>query len=208
MKTLLTGMLLLLFTSCSTPTLDFLKQSGALTQLPLPSVERGYSHLTTRVITSDVEYKAFLKAIDLQAGWEHKVEFGIAIAKINIEFNRENLLIYRFRPGISSLPVTSHIVSTTETNATVLLTEGQKKAVVKTAQAFFYKVAKSIKKVTFKNNKRIVTVSNNKGHTSVPKECIAWFDGCNHCIRSATGQTLCTKRYCRKKAAFRCVKWQ
>jgi len=160
--------------------------------------------MSTRVITSPKEYSAFLSTIDAQSGWEHKAAFGIAIGKSKIDFQKENLLVYRYR---SALKADSKILSSKEGNVTVQIGESTVK-IGAVAQAFFYKISKKIKKITFRSKQRIDTVKNSKNSKTVPKECIAWFDGCNHCIRSATGRALCTKRYCRQKTAFRCVKWQ
>jgi hypothetical protein len=189
---------------CSTPNLNFFDSSTTIIQLPLPTLDNGYTHLTTRVITSSKEYKGFLSAIDTQSNWDHKVAFGMTIGKAKINFQQENLLIFRYRSAWKAVP---KILSSKDANVTVGIEESSEK-IGAVAQAFFYKVSKKIKKITFKSKQRIVIVNNKRNTLAIPKECIAWFDGCNHCIRSATGRAMCTKRYCKKKAAFRCVKWQ
>jgi len=188
---------------CSTPNLHFFDSSAAIQQLPLPTLDHGYTHLTTRVITSSKEYKGFLSVIDAQSKWDHKVAFGITIGKAKINFQKENLLIFRYRSAWKAVPT---MLSSKDSNVTVGIEESSEK-IGAVAQVFFYKVSKKIKKITFKSKQRIITVKNQKNTLAVPKECIAWFDGCNHCIRSATGRAMCTKRYCKKKTAFRCVKW-
>jgi hypothetical protein len=193
---------------CSAPSLDFFKSNRSLSALSLPSIDHGYVNLKTRVISSNPEYKAFLNAIDSQSGWDHKVAFGMNIAKAHVNFKKENLLIYRHTVNKASKALVSKIISTKEKNVTVTLEESGSKTTDTLYQAFFYTVAKSVKRVTFKSKQRVVTVKNSKNKTVIPKECVAWFDGCNHCIRSTTGRALCTKRYCKQKGAFRCVKWK
>ena len=202
---LLRGIILsFLLLGCATPSLDIFQNKKTLVQLPLPVLDHGYAHFKTRVITDRKEYEAFLSAIDAQKGWDHKVAFGMKIAKVKINFERDNLLIYRYK---SAYRAKSMILPPENENAIVRIIQTQTK-IGAMAQAFFYTVPKTIKKVTFKSDQRVETVQNSKNPHIVPRECIAWFDGCNHCIRAAAGRPMCTKRYCRKKGAFRCVKWQ
>ncbi len=198
----------LLLSGCSTSTLDFFKSTQGIRTLTLPSIDRGYRHLQTRVITSSDEYTAFLHAIDAQENWDHKVAFGMTIAKAQIDFTKENLLIYRHMVSSFSKAVVPKILSIKENHAVILLEEQGAKSTGTLYQAFFYTVSKKITQVTFKSKQRVVTVKNSKQTLVIPKECIAWFDGCNHCIRAATGRALCTKRYCKKRGEFCCVKWQ
>ena len=199
----------LLLAGCNVPlpSLDLFKGGSTLSPLSLPSVDSGYANLQTRVITTEKEYRAFLSAIDTQKHWEHKVAFGMKVAKAHVDFRRENLLIYRHH-GSGSKVVKAKIASAGDTNATVQIIASEKPLLARTAQAFFYRVSKKILTVRFQSKQQVVTVKNTQSSSVVPRECIAWFDGCNHCIRSSTGRALCTKRYCKKKGAFRCVKWQ
>ncbi len=194
---------------CSVPSINLFKGSGTIVQLAVPSADSGYTNLQTRVISSQQEYKAFLAAIDTQKGWEHKIEFGMMIAKAHLDFRQENLLIYRHPSVRGAKRVRAKIVANSDSNATIRVEEGSVALPPRSAQAFFYKVSKKIPKVIIKSKRRVLTIKNSTKHrTVVPQECIAWFDGCNHCIRSDKGRALCTKRYCRKKDPFRCIKWQ
>ena len=203
------AVLTLVLTGCNVPmpSINLFGGSHALTQLSLPAADNGYRNLKTRVITTEKEYKAFLSAIDTQRYWEHKVAFGMKVAKAHIDFGKENLLIYRHRSSTAKA-ATAKIVTVGDTNATIGITTSDKALSSSTAQAFFYKVSKKILKVRFQSKQRAVTVKNTKSTAIVPKECIAWFDGCNHCIRSSHGKPLCTKRYCKEKKPFRCIRWQ
>jgi len=200
--------IVLLLSGCSTPTLHLPGSTQKIRQLPLPTVDRGYRHLKTRVITSNEEYQAFLHAVEKQEGWERKVAFGMKVAKAKVDFSHEHLLIYRHtvRKGERLLQIKQHSVQ--EHNATVILEAAKTAVPAQTAQAFFYAVDQKIKRVIFKSPTSRVTVKNSKNSTVAPQECIAWFDGCNHCIRTASGRSLCTKRHCKQKGKFRCVKWQ
>ena len=197
----------LILVGCSVPPINLFKGGSPLSLLSLPTADSGYSNLKTRVITTDKEYKAFLSAIDTQRYWEHKVAFGMKVAKAHIDFRKENLLIYRHRSR-GSKAASVKTVSHNENNVTVEVTESNETLPARAAQAFFYKVSKKIPKVRFQSKQRVVTVKNTKSSSTVPKECIAWFDGCNHCIRSSHGKPLCSKRYCKEKKPFRCIKWQ
>lgn len=203
------AILTLVLSGCSVPmpSISLFKSSHALSQLSLPTADSGYSNLKTRVITTEKEYKSFLSAIDTQRYWEHKVAFGMKVAKAHIDFRKENLLIYRYRGGASRAAM-AKTVAVGDTNATIQITDSGKALSSSAAQAFFYKVSKKILKVRFQSKQRVVTVKNTKSAAVVPKECIAWFDGCNHCIRSSHGKPLCTKRYCKEKKPFRCIRWQ
>ena len=203
------AILALVLAGCNVPvpSISLFKGNHALSQLSLPVADSGYSNLKTRVITTEKEYKAFLSAIDTQRYWEHKVAFGMKIAKAHIDFREENLLIYRYRGSTAKAP-TAKIATVADTNATIQITASDKALSSSAAEAFFYKVSKKILKVRFQSKQRVVTVKNAKSGVAVPKECIAWFDGCNHCIRSGHGKPLCTKRYCKEKRPFRCIRWQ
>jgi len=193
---------------CSVLSINLFK-SSMISQLPVPPADSGYANLHTRVISSKQEYKAFLGAIDAQRHWEHKLAFAMQIAKNPIDFEKENLLIYRHSSQHADKILSSRLVSVSDTGMVIELDERNSTMPLHGVQLFFYKVSKKLPKVLFKSKKRTVTVKNSNRQVSVvPRECIAWFDGCNHCIRSSTGKTLCTKRYCKKKGAFSCVKWQ
>jgi len=197
-----------LMLGCSTSSLNLFKTHTSLSLLSLPTMDHGYRNLTTRVISSVQEYKAFLSSIDAQRNWEHKAAFKGKIAGIKIDFGKENLLIYRYRSKVAARAVISQSTSSTDKTPVVILEELGSTVTERLDQVFFYTVAKEIKKITFKSKQGVVTVKNSRSRTVVPKTCIAWFDGCNHCIRSASGHAICTKRYCKQKAAFRCVKWK
>ncbi len=199
----------LVLLGCSVPPLNLFKGSSAISQLLLPSADSGYTNLRTRVISSSQEYKAFLTGIDTQRDWEHKIEFGMMIAKAHIDFRTKNLLIYRHPSTRGTKRVRATITASSDNNATIQVEEESAVLPSRSAQAFFYKVSKKISKVTVRSKKRVLTIKNSTDHRAVvPKECVAWFDGCNHCIRGNKGRALCTKRYCKKKDSFRCIKWQ
>jgi len=200
-KSLILALVLL---GCSTSTFSLSNGDTSVSLLPLHSNDKGYKYLSTRVITSTQEYSSFLAAIDAQSGWDHKVAFGITMGKAKIDFKKENLIVYRYRSVNKAYAKT---VSIKEGNAKIAIEESTIK-IGAMPQAFFYKVSKKIKKLTFKSKQRVDTVKNSKNSSVIPRECIAWFDGCNHCIRSNIGKTMCTKRHCKKKGEFRCVKWK
>ncbi|NKQ40923.1 MAG: hypothetical protein HF962_05060 [Sulfurovum sp.] len=193
---------------CNTSPLSLFVGSTSFSQLSLPTSDHGYSNLRTRVISSYDEYKAFLRGVDSQKNWDTKVTFGIKIAKQHINFKKDNLLIYRHPASVTPIALATKTLSSQETNATVFIYKDESKSKKKAKyHAFFYKVSKKIKNITFKNKNKAVTIKNSRKSSVVPKECAAWFDGCNHCIRSSEGRIICTKRYCKAKGKFRCVKW-
>lgn len=201
--------LTLIFFGCSVTPINFFKSNGAIIQLSTPFSDSGYINMETRVIGSKKEYKAFLSSIETQKYWEHKIEFGMKIAKADIDFQKENLLIYRHPIIQGAKRIRTKIAKKTDRNATILIEEESRVLPSGEAQAFFYKISKKISTVIFKSNKQEIIVKNSTSYRSaIPKECIAWFDGCNHCIRGSNGQALCTKRYCKNKDPFRCIKWQ
>lgn len=193
---------------CSVPSINLFK-SSMISQIPVLPADSGYANLHTRVISSKQEYKAFLGAIDTQKHWEHKLAFAMQIAKNPIDFEKENLLIYRHSSQHADKILSSRLATASDTGVVIELDERNSTLPSQRVQLFLYKVSKKLPKAIFKSKKRTVTVKNSSRQGSVvPRECIAWFDGCNHCIRSNKGQALCTKRYCKKKDPFRCIKWQ
>ncbi len=199
--------LLFVFAGCNVPMPISFGSSSSIKQLKLPTFDSGYANLQTRVIETKQEYKAFLSDIDSQSGWDKKVAFGINIGKQQVDFSRNNLMIYRHYTASPSV-VGTKLISSDEKNATIEIIKKSDSSKGGKYHAFFYEVSKKIKQVTFKGSKKVVTVQNSRNKSAVPKECIAWFDGCNHCIRSADGRSLCTKRYCKTKGEFKCIKWK
>jgi len=204
----------LLFIGCSVPSLDFLPGGSTISPLSLPVSDHGYRHLHTSVITTQKDFQSLLNTIDAQEGWDHKVAFGIKIGKASINFRKQNLLIYRYTSTSSAFTADSKIRASKETNTTVWIEEKPSTGTNPTAHAFFYTVSKSVKKVHFQSIGGEEAVENIQSKvaapppSAIPKKCIAWFDGCNHCIRSSTGKPLCTKRHCKQKGDYRCMKWQ
>jgi len=191
---------------CSVPSFG-IGSNTTFARILLPALDSGYRNLHTRVIISKREYQAFLGSVERQREWDKKVQFAVKLEKANINFREENLLIYRYHTVDSKIHQ-SKITAAKDHNITVRLTETKQNIPTGKAQVFFYKVSKKIPSIQFRGKQSVVVIKNKHQASAAPRECIAWFDGCNHCIRSGLGKPLCTKRYCSKKGAFRCVKWQ
>ena len=77
--------------------------------------------------------------------------------------------------------------------------------------ALAYKIKKSVIDITFDNDvKKEIILNNNIQLSSdgkVPRECLAWYDGCNDCGRRGK-EVVCTERYCVHHDKFRCTKWR
>ena len=175
---------------CSSP-------SDLVSRVSAPMKDSSYLKLSNRVITSQDEYNAFISRT------------AVKIKETNINFGKSNLIVYRHMENSGSTLIKPKPPVINDRNATINI----ERIVAKAGTAdmvfygLFYKVDKKIKRITFRSSQGDIVILNTKD-SSIPPECIAWFDGCNHCMRGSDGRAMCTKKYCKNKGEFRCIKWE
>ena len=216
--------IILFFTSCSNPSSSILISQSptkkildddAIVRLPIPFKESAYSHLTTKLYTSQKDFITFLEKVKQQKYWQEKEKSNfISSLKITpIDFTKYNLLIYIITESSSANKLTVDPPKGDNSHVTIIINRDV--AQVGTTDiayyALAYKVKKSIIDITFDNGlKKEIILNNNIKLSSdgkVPKECLAWYDSCNDCMRKAQ-EVVCTERYCVHHDKFRCKKWK
>ena len=190
---------IVIFSACSNINLKlpWNSSSDLVSRISAPIKDSSYLRLSNRVITSQNEYNAFISRT------------AVKIKEANINFGKSNLIVYRHMENSGSTLIKPKPPVVSDTNATITI----ERIVAKVGTAdmvfygLFYKVDKKIKRITFRSSQGDIVILNAKD-SSIPRECIAWFDGCNHCMRGTNGRVMCTKKYCKNKGDFRCVKWE
>ena len=222
-RSFLSFTLLLLFTACnpnssiliSQPPIKKVLDEDTIVRIPIPFKESGYSHITTKLYTSQKDFTTFLEKVKQQRYWQERAKTNfISSLKINpIDFTKYNLLIYTIKENSGSTKLT--IDPPKGDNAHVEIDINRETKEIGTADmayyALAYKIKKSVIDITFDNGiKKEIILNNNiqlGSDGKVPKECLAWYDGCNNCSRMGK-DVVCTERYCVHHDKFKCTKWR
>lgn len=135
--------------------------------------EHGYSNFDTTVIDSETALDAFINAVQIQESWNDKEAFLDAANTLDIDFTKENLMLFRHTEGSGSIAVTPQEPQIEDAIATVVIERDVPE--VGTADmayyVFAYRVAKTITEVDFVINGAPVTVSNQE-----PTACTAQYE--------------------------------
>jgi len=217
-KLLLLATLSILFISCaSNPTIN--TNNTTVTQesiknIDIPFKDHGYSQYSSRVITSQKAFDTFIMQINNSNNWNRKTEVLEELKNAEIDFKNNNLLFYRITRGSGSIHLNvDNNILLKNNNITIKIEETRPN--MGTADmayyALAYKVDKAIGTITFDNKIQKVIVENIQSDMIVPKNCKAWFDGCNNCskIGQSTG-AVCTQMACfaYNPQNFRCTSWE
>jgi hypothetical protein len=156
----------LLAISCGTDASNNLKSAlgPKLTRINIPAREHGYSNLQNTTISSTEKLEKFIKLIRQQPAWNDKAAFIKALTDVDIDFNKETILIYVHTEGSGSVKVSLEDPVWEKDNAFIQVTRTVPE--IGTGDmvyyAFAFKVVKSIPEVIFFNNgKRIVIKNDN-----------------------------------------------
>jgi len=161
LKLLLSSLIVIIFTACTadssiivldTPSKETIKDSTIL-KITIPVREHGYSTFKTKVLTSKNELDNFIVQIKETKGWTHKKNFLSSLTLNPIAFENYNLLIYRITENSGSTVLA--VEAPSGTNKHIIINIGRDKPEVSTDDmayyALAYKVAKSVKEITFDN---------------------------------------------------------
>jgi len=220
MKKLLFATLAILFASCSsnTPiinTNNTIATEKSIKNIPIPFRDFGYSYFPSKVIFSQKAFDAFLRKIANSNGFHKKIEILEALQNANIDFKKSNLLFYRITEPSGSIHVDVDNSNIILNNNDIIINIKETTPSVGTADmayyALAYEVNKTIETITFDNKKQKVIVENKKSDMIVPKNCKAWFDGCNDCAKSEQyADIACTEMACLvyRPQDFSCTAWE
>jgi len=224
LRILLTSLIFILFTACTTsnilitdnkpPQNEELNISTIL-QIPVPVRQHGYKNFETEVLTTQEEFDNFITEVKKSKKWEKKQNLIDSLTLSSIDFTKYNLLLYRITESSGSTVLSVDAPKGTHKNIVIIIGR-DKPNVATTDMAYYtlaYRVAKSVDDITFDNEIKKNTIKNRYlGLTKdgkVPKDCLAWYDGCNNCGRIGTkGNIVCTERYCIQHDKFQCTKWK
>ena len=218
--------IILFFTACnpsssiliSNPPAKEVLGHDTIVRLPIHFKANGYSKIKTKLYTTKSDFTTFISKVETEKFWnKEKRRNFIGSLKINpIDFTKYNLLIYTMKENSGSTKLT--IDPPKGDNAHVEIGINRETAKEDSASttdmgyyALAYKIKKSVIDITFdKGIKKEIILNNNIQLSSdgkIPKECLAWYDGCNNCKRRGE-DAVCTKRYCVHHDKFKCTKWR
>jgi hypothetical protein len=222
LKLLFTSFIFLFFSACS-PSSSIILYEGekpkeldksTILKIPIPVREHGYNNFDTQVLTTQRELDTFISNVKKEKSWEKKENFISSLTLHPIEFKKYNILLYRMTESSGSTVLAVDVPK--GTNEHIYIEIGRDKPHTETTDmayyALAYKVAKSVKNITFDNGLKKHVIKNKflniQKNTEVPKTCLEWYDGCNDCGRVGDdGDIVCTERYCIQNNKFKCTKW-
>ena len=200
-----------LFTSCINDSTKVIKDpalSTIIENIEIPFREHGYSQHSSKLLSSQKELDTFLTQVGNNEGWNNKTDFLAKLQDTPIDFKIHNLLFYRITETSGSIKVVidNNKISINNDKVTIVI-ERTVPDIGTADMAYYavtYKVAKNIKSIIFEDNQQSVIIENKKSDMLIPKNCKAWFDGCNYC-----SQGSCTEMSCiaYRPQDFRCTKW-
>jgi len=205
-----------LLTSCiddSSKTTDDTSPLKRVENIEIPFRENGYSQHPSKVLVSQKELDKFLTQVGNDENWNNKTDFLAKLQDTPINFKLYNLLFYRITEGSGSvkLVVQNDSIAISHNEATVYIerTVPSGGTADMAYYALVYKVHKDIETITFEEAQQKVVIENKRSDMVVPKNCKAWFDGCNYCSKTKDGEGACTEMACiaYRPQDFRCTKW-
>lgn len=236
LKVLFTALILLFVLACTPPKNILLQDHNStaslaksdILQITIPVREHGYQNFDTQVLATKAAFDAFVAKIKAQdsvdekikqyATWNQKENFLDSLMLNPIDFSKYNLLLYRMTEYSGSTVLSVEAPQGTAEHINIKL--GRDEPTLSTGDmayyALAYKVAKSVKTISFDNGIKKQTIQNimievNEApkDQDVPETCLEWYDGCNDCGRVGSGkEVVCTERHCQEYEQFRCIKWQ
>ena len=218
MKKLLLLLLLgLFFVSCiddSTKVVQNSASSSMIENINIPFKEYGYNQHSSKLLSSQKELDIFLTQVGNDEHWNNKTDFLAKLQDTPIDFNSHNLLFYRITEGSGSVKLVvdndNIFINNNEAIINIKRTVPSIGTDDMAYYALVYTVHKDVKTITFENSQQKVVLENKKSNMIVPKNCKAWFDGCNYCSQAKDGKGSCTKMECisYRPQDFRCTKWE
>jgi hypothetical protein len=222
MKRLLTLLLLSTFfiacNSNTTPKKNIIKGPTppmSVEKIDIPFRDFGYTYFSSTLIDSQTSLDEFLLKTMAKDNWRGKTLFLKKLQKHTINFEAYNLLFYKITEGSGSIKLTPKAPktkTTTEHHVTVMIDRVSPKyhTYDMAYYGLAYKIGKNIADITFDNGKQKVVIENKASSMIVPKNCKAWFDGCNDCAVIEDGMKACDLRACYvdKPEDFRCTEWE
>jgi len=236
LKILLSSLITLFIVACTPPANIIIKDinqtqplnKSDILQITIPVREHGYQNFDTQVLSTQAAFDAFIQTIQKQdeseekvkksSTWNQKENFIESLTSTPIDFKKYNLLLYRITEKSGSTVLS--VEAPKGTNEHVIVVLGRDDPEIKTSDmayyALAYKVAKSVKTITFDNGlkkhivkNKMIELNKPKKDYDVPDECLEWYDGCNDCGRVGSGtEVVCTERHCVHQEQFRCTKWK
>lgn len=206
---------ILLMTACNSSSSgsgqSISKVKDEIVAINIPFQEHGYHNLASQIISSTESFNAFIVDVDKQQGWNHKDDFLQKIKSKVINYEKNNLFLYRLTETSSSNKLTVSQPKYDGNNNVIIKIKRDVAEVGDAAMAYYllaYIVDKKVSQLTFDDGKQEATIENSATAFAVPKNCLTWSEGCNSCGRTENGEAVCTQPACPNSIKeFRCEDW-
>lgn len=122
------------------------------TRISVPFRENGYSNFKTQIIDTESKFRSFVNNVKSQNNWNNKAEFLQTIEAINVDFENENLLIYRLTESSGSITLNVNAATVKNKEMTVKIDRNVPNAGGTADMAYYvlaYQLDKNIIKATF-----------------------------------------------------------
>ena len=139
---------------------DNLAPDTSIKRISIPFREHGYSNFVSLVFHSQSEFDDFISDVNTQSAWNNKADFLQQIQSVSIDFDKENLLLYRFTEPSGSISLTPK-AATIENGKITIVIDRNVPEVGTSDVAYYalaYKVNKSIDEVIFDNGTSVTPV--------------------------------------------------
>ena len=188
------------------------KITDHIQKIEIPFRESGYSQFPSIIINSKASLDSFLAETTDQSNWNQRTEFLEGIQDANIDFEKWNLLLYRITESSGSVQLSVGEDISIDANKITIPIKRVVPEIGTTDLAYYalaYQISKSIEEIIFDDQKQKVEIENQATDMIIPKNCKAWFDGCNSCGRVAGGEIECTEMDCvvSHPEDFICTAW-
>lgn len=209
--------LILVITGCNPvyPDMNETVSLKGIVRVPIPFREHGYSELVSKIIVSKQGLDKFLEHVKRQSAWNNKLAFLKTFEYEKIDFSRSNLVFYRLSESSGSIGLEIVSASVEGSHADIQITRSPiPDGMAGTADMAYYMLAyivdKSVKILNIQIGNQEIKISNKKSDMIVPENCMAWFDGCNNCMKTMNNTGVCTEIACLvyRPQDFRCTKWE
>ena len=124
--------------------------------------EHGYHNFETMVIDSDTAHDTFVTSLLPQSSWGDKETFMSAMNTLQIDYTKENLLLYRHTEGSGSIVVTPQLPYMDGANVTIVI-DRDVPGVGTADMAYYlyaYRVSKMVPQVVFSVDEQRIPVTN------------------------------------------------
>ncbi len=189
--------------------------NAVVQRIDIPFREHGYHQFNNTVIADTAQLQAFISKVESQDHWNEKEDFINVLTNATIQFDTHNLILFRMTEGSGSISLAPQPPLQSDADNIVLVDIDRQAPDIGTSDMAYYALAYSVSKareaIHFTVGEQVHIIANMASDSSVPLNCLSWFDGCNTCQnqgRKEDNLVACTLKLCASMEEFRCLSWE